>query len=177
MPPASRNDIDRILEAIRTEAKARGSKARVGAFSTEMPASGGAVVQVASYGLPPLPSTHVADYLALPLDAFLGEAYRGALGRDPDPSGAAHYQRKLLRGALTRIEVLGRLSFSSEGRRSRCSVPGLLPAFLLATAYRLLPVVGPALALVARALNFPAHWQDRSAIESAAIATGSWMKR
>ena len=28
-----------------------------------------------------------------------------------------------------------------------------------------------------RALRLPAHWQDRSAIESAALATGSWMKR
>ena len=177
MTSASRAEIDRILDAIRAEARARGSKGRVGAYSTDVPAAAASgPVQVVSHGAPALEVRHAADLLAMPLDVFVFEAYRAALGRDPDPAGAVHYQRQLLRGRLTRIEVLGRLSYSGEGRRSRLSVPGLAPAFALATLYRI-PLAGPFLALAVRALRLPAHWQDRSAIESAALATGSWMKR
>lgn len=174
MPSPGIPDIDRILEAIRTEARARGSRSGIGAYSTEVP--GGTLVQVASHGLPQLEPRHAADFLALPLDVFLGSAYRCLLGREADAGGASHYQRALLQGRLTRIEVLGRLAFSPEGRRRGSPLPGLLPAFLLAMVYRL-PLAGPLVALAARALKLPAHWQDRSGLEAAALATGTWMKR
>jgi hypothetical protein len=170
----SSQDIDRILDAIRGEARARGSKGRVGSYSTELPA--GAMVQVASYGLLALKPVHVADFLALPLDMFLEGAYRHILGREPDTAGATHYQRALLRGQLTRIEVLGRLGFSPEGRQRGSALPGLAIAFVLATGYRV-PVIGPAAAWLARLLRLPAHWQDRSTLEAAALASGSWIKR
>lgn len=114
--------------------------------------------------------THAADFLALPLDAFLNEAYVKLLGRPPDAGGATHYLRALLRGRLTRIEVLGRLAYSGEGRQRGVALPGLAPAFVLATAYRV-PIAGPLLAVAARALRFPAHWQDRSTLEAAALAS------
>lgn len=174
MAPALSPDIDRILEAIRAEARARGSKGRVGAYSTE--AAPGGTIHVVSYGMPALEIKHASDFLALPLDAFIGTAYREVIGREPDAAGAAHYQRVLLRGRLTRIEVLGRLYFSPEGRRHRTAIAGIPAAFALATFYRI-PVVGPIAAVVARALRFPAHWLDRSAVESTALASGSWMKR
>lgn len=167
-------DIDRILEAIRSEARARGSRGRMGGYSTEVAEPG--LVRVASHGLPPPEIRHVADFLALPLDTFVTTAYREILGREVDAGGAAHYQRAVLRGALTRIEVLGRLRFSPEGRRRAAPLPGLGIAFALATGYRI-PVLGPVAALLARLLAVPAFLQDRSAIEKAALATGSWMKR
>jgi hypothetical protein len=174
VPDATRADIDRILEAIRAEAKARGSKARVGGYPVDAAAS--AATLVATHGAHMLAPTHAADYLAMPLDAFIICAYRGALGRDPDQSGSEHYQRMLLRGRLTRMEVMGRLALSGEGRRSGLSIPGVFPAFVLATAYRI-PLAGPAVALLARALRLPEHWQDRSGVEAAGLASGSWMKR
>jgi hypothetical protein len=173
VPPPATPDIDRVLEAIRTEARARGSKSGIGAYSMELP---GAPVYAASHGMPQLEPRHVADYLALPLDAFLGLAYRQVLGREADSGGVTHYQRALLRGRLTRVEVLGRLALSPEGRRRGKAPAGLLPAFVLAMAYRI-PLAGPLAALVARALRLPAHWQDRSGLEAAALAAGTWMKR
>ena len=172
MPPPSSPDIDRILEAIRTEARARGSKGRVGSYSTDI----GGTVRLASYGLPRLETRHVADFLALPMDEFFAEAYRQVLGREPDASGLATFQRAMLRGRFTRIEVMGRLWLSAEGRRRGTAVPGLGLAFAIATLYRI-PVAGPLAAVAARALKLPAHWQDRSGIESTALATGAWMKR
>jgi O-antigen chain-terminating methyltransferase len=119
---------------------------------------------------------HAADLLALPLDVFITTSYRRVLGREPDPAGAAHYQRMLLRGRFTRAEVLGRLAYSAEGRRRSRPLPGILPAFVLATLYRV-PVAGPLAAILARLLRLPAHWQDRSTLEATALATGAWMKR
>jgi hypothetical protein len=167
-------DIDRILEAIREEARARGASGGVGAYSTA--GAPAAPVRVESHGLAQPEVAHVADLLALPLDVFIGRAYQRFLGRNPDAGGAAHYQRALLRGRLTRVEVLGRLAYSPEGRRHGSTLPGLLPAFLLATAYRV-PVAGPLVALAAWALRLPAHWQDRSRLEATALAHGTWMKR
>lgn len=167
-------DIDRILQAIREEARARGARGTVGVYTSEVPAH--RAVSVETHGMPALPISHVADFLALPLDVFLGSAYRHGLGREPDAAGAAYYQRALLRGRLSRVEVLGRLVFSAEGRKRGRRVPGLLIALALATLYRV-PLAGPVLALIVRALGLPAHWRDRSAIEAAALATGTWLKR
>jgi Domain of unknown function (DUF4214) len=174
LPPASAPDIDRILEAIRAEARARGSKSWAGGFSTDLPNDPGG--PGASHGLQQLPARHVADYLALPLDAFIAGAYRNTLGREPDAAGAAYYQRMMLRGRFTRIEVLGRLAFSPEARRRGNRIPGIVPALAIALAYRI-PLLGPAAAFLAHAARLPAHWQDRSAIEATALASGSWMKR
>ena len=165
-------DIDRILESIRAEAKARGSKAGVGGYATGAPAA----AATASHGLGVVELQHAADFLALPLDVFLWETYRHFLGRNPDPAGAAHYQRQLLAGRLTRMEVLGRFALSPEARRRGVAVKGVVLASLVATFYRV-PVLGPVAALAARILCLPAHWQDRSAIEATAFATGTWMKR
>ena len=174
MAGAASPDIDRILEAIRAEARARGSKAHAGNYPVEAAAVGSVYVQ--NHGLQPLEAQHVADYLALPLDAFLSVAYRAALGREPDAAGAAHYQRMMLRGRLTRVEVLGRIAFSPEARRRGKPVAGIGLAFALALAYRV-PLLGPLAALLARLARLPAHCQDRSRIEATALASGSWMKR
>lgn len=166
-------DIDHILDAIRAEARERGAKGRIGAYSTEV--SAGAVNMV-NCGLPRLDTRHVSDFLALPLDEFLNEAYWQVLGREPDASGIANYQRYLLRGRFTRIEVLGLIWLSPEGRRRGKRMPGLALAFFFAAFYRL-PLAGPVIALAARALRLPAHWQDRSVLESTALASGAWMRR
>jgi hypothetical protein len=158
-------DIDRILEAIRAEARARGSKGRVGTYST-LPDSGG---RIAGHGMTWLETKHVADFISMPVDVFIEAAYGHLLGRDPDPAGEAHYRRALLRGKLTRIEVLGRLKFSPEGRRRGQAVPGLVIAFLLATGYRV-PIAGPLAGLAARLLCLPAHWQDRTTLEAAPLS-------
>lgn len=129
-----------------------------------------------SYGLPALDVEHVADYLALPLDVFVHQAYARILGRAPDSEGAVHYQRMLLRSQLTRIDVLARIAYSPEGREKGRPLPGLAIAALFAAVYHI-PLLGPALSIVARALRLPSHLQDCRFIETAAVASGGWMKR
>ena len=165
-------DIDRILQAIRDEARARGSRGTIGGYQ---PAMGGPV-DANAQPMAVLEVGHVADFLALPLDAFIASAYREVLGRNPDSTGSMNYQRALLRGRLTRIEVLGRMALSPEGRAQARRIPGLHAAFVAATAYRV-PLLGPVAAVAARILRLPAHLQDRSGLEAAALASGAWMKR
>jgi O-antigen chain-terminating methyltransferase len=172
--PAPKPDIDRILGAIRTEARARGARGRVGTFEAD--AAAAPIAQLAHPGLPQPDIRHAADLLALPLDVFIEEAYRHLLGRPPDAAGAAYYQRALLRGRITRMEVAGRLAFSPEGRRRAGALGGIPAGFACAMLYRL-PLVGPLAALLARLLRLPAHCQDRAPIEATALATGGWMKR
>jgi O-antigen chain-terminating methyltransferase len=72
----------------------------------------------------------VAELMGFTGDAFVRNAYRALLQRDPDVGGLAHYRECLREGTLTRIEVLGALRFSGEGRGIGVRVPGLGLAFL-----------------------------------------------
>lgn len=171
MPPSPTPppDLDRILAAIREEASRRGA-APIVAFDRHAGAGGAAAFsqRPALTGSP----RHVSDYLALGSEAFLDAAYRNVLNRPPDAKGAASFRRALRTGRRTKVEVLGRMRYSTEGRRHRVEVPGLFIALAFASAYRL-PVAGPLLAGMASLLRLPAHWRDRGALERIAQETAS----
>jgi hypothetical protein len=167
-------DVDRILEAIRAEAQARGSRGHAGGYSRDLGEGGGRFARL--HGVVAPEPRHAADLLSLPLDVFIATAYRQLLGREPDAAGASHYMRMMLRGSMVRAEVMGRLALSAEGRRRGAPLPGVTIAFACALAYRI-PVLGPLAGLAARALRLPPHWQDRYGIEHSALAAGTWMKR
>ena len=161
--PSPPPDLDRLLAAIREEAARRGA-ANVAVFDVRAP--GGA----AGFARRPAlsgPARHVRDYLALGSESFLDAAYRNLLNRPPDAKGGANYRRALRLGRRTKVEVLGRIRYSSEGRRHAVAVPGLVPALACALAYRV-PVAGPVLAALAALLRLPVHWRDRGAMERSA---------
>jgi hypothetical protein len=97
---------------------------------------------------------HLNDFLTLHDQDFVGAAYRGLLERDADPAGCAHYLDSLRAGRLSKVEILGRLRYSPEGRQKKVPVKGLLLAFLAQRAYRV-PIVGGIFALVAMPANLP----------------------
>jgi hypothetical protein len=64
---------------------------------------------------------------------FVVNAYREILGREPDPPGLDHHLSSLQTGKVSKLEVLGSLRFSSEGRARKVKIKGLLlPLFLQA---------------------------------------------
>ena len=67
----------------------------------------------------------IAALAALPDDVFVPAAYRAILGRDPDPRGRENYARQLRSGAYDKVDVLGDLAFSAEGRHKGVAIPGL----------------------------------------------------
>lgn len=85
---------------------------------------------------------------------FLSDAYRALLGREPDAAGGDRYLQMLRSGERTRIDVLGSLAFSQEGRRRRVRVPGLLPRYLLRRAMRV-PILATLLAFLTALVRLP----------------------
>ena len=88
------------------------------------------------------------ELLELADEAFVVRAYRALLRREPDIAGGHHHLAQLRTGQSTKIEVLGQLRYSREGRQAGVEVRGLWWPYVLQTAYRL-PVIGAGLALAA----------------------------
>lgn len=93
------------------------------------------------------------DFLRYHDEEFIVNAYRGVLGREPDSAGFDHNLLRLRRN-YTKIEILGRLRYSPEGRRRGVKISGLMLPFMIHTAGRL-PVVGYALRWVLTLLRLP----------------------
>ncbi len=72
---------------------------------------------------------------------FVTYLYEEVLGRPPDGPAIAHYAALLDAGAMAKIEVVGVIRYSAEGRRMNRKVTGLLPRYLLRRAYHL-PLLG-----------------------------------
>ncbi len=162
-PPSPPPDLDAILAVIHAEAARRGAAAAVRLDAQRLDAHRGGARRPALTG----PLRHVNDYLALGSESLLDAAYRALLQRPPDQRGLAGYRHALRTGRRTKVEVLGRIRFSAEGRVHRVHVAGLRAAFVLALAYRV-PVAGPLLGWLVALARLPLHWQDRRALERAA---------
>ncbi len=89
--------------------------------------------------------------LALDGPAFIDAAYATVLGRAADEAGIAHFGVELSRGR-SKIELLGELQASAEGRLSGRAVQGLRRRYLARRLYRI-PVLGPLTRLGAGALR------------------------
>ncbi len=100
------------------------------------------------------PKYTLAEFLEYQDADFIRSAYRGVLRREPDASGYDHYGNLLYTGKMSKIEILGRLRFSAEGRFCRVPVHGLLKPFLARTAFRM-PVLGTAAAIASAVVKLP----------------------
>lgn len=72
---------------------------------------------------------------------FLAAIYRIILNRDPDRSGVEYYLNSLQSGRLNRVEIIGRLRYSREGRKKQIRIRGLLFPFL-SQRVRRVPFIG-----------------------------------
>jgi SAM-dependent methyltransferase len=147
-----------ILARIRAELLARRNGARSENPSSREPTPGGArtpaapATSEASFVLPRLAVEHppelerrdfydLGDFTALHDAAFLKAAYRGLLGRVPERDGLDHYLGALRSGRLGKIDILGRLRYSAEGRARGVRVQGLLRRYLGRLLFRV-PLAG-----------------------------------
>jgi len=158
---SARPDLDRILAVIREEATRRGAAERPG-YTTldDLRDRGGSARRPVLVGTP----RHVRDFLAMSTEQLIDVAYRHLLRRPPDASGVENYRHALRTGRRTKIEVLGLIRYSGEGRGHAVPVRGLAPAFVLAILYRV-PIVGLVAAALAALLRLPPSMLERSALE------------
>ena len=73
----------------------------------------------------------LADLLAFSDADFIEQCYRTALRRGPDPEGFRTHLARMQRGEATKVEILGDIRFSSEGRAKGVHIDGLLMPYTL----------------------------------------------
>jgi SAM-dependent methyltransferase len=100
------------------------------------------------------PSYSLADFLNYHDEDFLRNAYRGILGREPDAEGFHHYLERLRSGSLSKVDILGRLRYSPEGRALKARIVGLSIPFAFRTLGRV-PLVGYGIRWVDSILRLP----------------------
>lgn len=104
---------------------------------------------------------------------FVRHVYLELLGREPDDH-ASFYAAALQEGRLSKLEILGGVRFSDEGKAAGRAVPGLKPRFLITRAYRV-PVLGRALRIGTAAAGLPATLRHLQRMEQAFSAAEARM--
>ncbi len=107
--------------------------------------------------------------------AFINRAYAAILHRDPDPQGGRFYLEKLSSGELSRVDILGRLRYSREGRRKKVPVKGLLCPFIFHRLFKF-PLLGWGLRVVTGVLHLPIILKNVSRLESEFITRTRFME-
>jgi O-antigen chain-terminating methyltransferase len=149
--------VERLMRQIREDAERKRQGLPIGRSTAT-------AHRAAAFHLPRLPETAgelprksryaLSELLDRYDEDFLCTAYQAILDRRPDASGQHTYLGGLRAGRLSKIDILGRLRFSPEGRERKITVRGLLPVWLAHTAYRI-PVLGALLAWLSALMRLP----------------------
>ena len=123
-----RNEIRADAESARSRAPAQPARKPPKTASNTAPAA----ALRDEFSIPELSQAHFTS--------FLEQAFAALLRRPPDPAGFDAQMRLLVQGR-SKIEILGNLRWSPEGRDIGVRVPWLLPRYVLAKCMRI-PVLG-----------------------------------
>ncbi|MGC1818502.1 MAG: DUF4214 domain-containing protein [Casimicrobiaceae bacterium] len=159
-------DLDELMRRIRAEVESR--KAAAGAARSASsalmdpglePGTARPPLRVSRLGhaesrAPSKQRYAIEDFLEYHDEEFLRHAYRSILRRDPDGSGFASFLDRLRSGRLSRIEVLGRMRYSQEGRAAAVPVAGLALRFAVTSMERI-PILGRVIAILHGAFRLP----------------------
>jgi SAM-dependent methyltransferase len=175
-------DVDQLMQRIREEVARRRSSVTpptVQASSRHVPSSG-TYTAIQPLSLPPKtaaltqkPYYELHDFLDYHDEAFIVNAYRGVLKREPDPTGLGSFLPRLRSGDYSKIEILGRLRFSPEGRKAPVRIKGLWFPFVVQTAYRL-PLLGYAISWFNFVMRLPVLIKNLQRFEA---HTAYWMNQ
>ena len=134
--PDTDHSLRRIKEEIRADAQLARARAAQSSRPVLAPKVLGDIAPVRNeFAIDELASSHFID--------FIEQAYAALLRRSPDSAGL-EAQARLLEAGNSKIEILGNLRYSREGRAIGVRVPWLWPRFLLAKATHI-PIVGYAI--------------------------------
>jgi O-antigen chain-terminating methyltransferase len=89
----------------------------------------------------------------------------GILHREPDESGYKHYLHQLYTGQMSKIEILGILRYSKEGKVLAVPVKGLRKAFIFHISSRV-PLLGGVIALAKSIVRLPTIVRNRVSFEN-----------
>ncbi|HVT31742.1 MAG TPA: methyltransferase domain-containing protein [Rhodanobacteraceae bacterium] len=95
---------------------------------------------------------------------FVDQAFRAILKRGPDPAGLERQMAALASGA-NKIELLGDLRYSAEGRRAGTPIPGLAPRYFVAKLGRV-PLLGALVRWIVALASLPHILRHQRATEA-----------
>jgi len=190
-PPENQDlDVDALMRQIRTEIAGRASRAPAsgqGTSGTNRPGTGargafdGERVTLSrlaetAAAIPRKVEYAVNEFLNYHDEDFVRNAYRGMLGREPDAEGARRFLVMLRTGDFAKVEILGRIRFSPEGRAAAVRVTGLLVPFALRTLRRI-PVLGHGLGIIQYILRLPNIVRNHERLEAVVFLHQLEMRR
>ena len=108
---------------------------------------------------------NLADFFCFHGEYFVRNAYRGILRREPDASGFNVYLNALLAGSISKVEILGRLRFSREGRACAVVIHGLIRPLVFQSICRI-PVLGYGVAIARIIVRLPRIIKNNEQLES-----------
>ena len=165
-------DLPQLMAHIRSEAEKR--KRSAPAFSsvsladisqTTSPIAGSVPELKLQPDLPRRERYQLTDLLGFHDEAFVRNAYKIILKREPDDAGFADFLTKLQSGHYNKIDIVRSLRFSPEGRRANVSIEGLNWVVNLRRVYRV-PVLGYLLQLVVAIVRLPVLIANHRRLES-----------
>ena len=112
---------------------------------------------------------HVNDLLKYHDHNFIWNAYRAILKREPDEAGLREFREELRSGRLNKIDVLGRLRNSPEGRNKGVNIEGLARPAAIRRLYRV-PVLGYLLEMFSAIARLPGSLRSQRQFETHALA-------
>jgi hypothetical protein len=130
-------DVDELMAKVRAEVRRRNSL-------EEMipPIQSPRVESPQAPGIQPDSDVYRVDEFLRYHDVdFVEKAYLGILGRPPDTSGYTHYVNELRQGRMTKVEILGSLRNSPEGKARSVVIKGLWAPYLAQRIFKV-PVLG-----------------------------------
>jgi O-antigen chain-terminating methyltransferase len=107
----------------------------------------------------------LSDLLGFHDEAFVRNAYKVILKREPDDAGFAEYLGNLRSGRYSKIDIVRSLRFSPEGQKANVSIDGLSWWVNLRKIYRV-PVLGYLLQLVVAIFRLPVLIASHRRLES-----------
>jgi SAM-dependent methyltransferase len=118
----------------------------------------------------------VDDFLPYHDEEFLTRVYRGVLRRQPDGTGFASFLEQLRRGSLSKVEALGRIRYSAEGRAAQVPIVGLAPRFALRMMRRI-PLLGRIVAIAQYVVRLPELAGNHERLEAAVFQRDGALRR
>lgn len=168
-PDASELSIEEVMARVRLELeRRRGASPDASAVSVKAsPALGRLPLWRPSAAPLPAQSTYVlADLLRFSDGDFVDNAFRIVLRRPAGAQERAHYLAALRSGGVGKVEMLGNIRFSDEGKKNCVHVDGLLLPYKLHRWQRI-PVFGSFLTVANTIFRLPrllAHLQRMEAL-------------
>jgi len=106
---------------------------------------------------------NLRDMLSYDDSYFIENAYKSILGRKPD-SSSSYYLEKLRSGDFSKIDILGRIAYSGEGKASGRKIDNLFVPFIISSIQKM-PVIGYVLNILFSIFKLPVIKRNISALD------------